>query len=202
MKLIYGALIFVLCFSGGCFAQDKALLIDDFEIAVSAGPEGTVDSGAGNGSSLTVSAETKLFHTGKQSLKLDYNAVKGGYMYAARGFGLDAKNTAWLISPEKIEWKNYKATSFYMYGANSKTQIAFDVKDNGNEIWRTLITDDFTGWKQVICPFTDFFPRGDWQPDASDKNANLDFPLKSFQFEPLPEAKGTVYFDTVELIKS
>ena len=34
-----------------------------------------------------------------------------------------------------------------------------------------------------------------------DKNGTIDFPIKVIQFEPLPGSKGTLYFDTVELVK-
>ena len=122
-------------------------------------------------------------------------------MWVARGFGLDAKNSAWLIKPEAINWKDFSAFSFYMFGSDSKAKIAFDIKDDGNEMWRFIVEDNFTGWKQVVCPFKDFFARGDWQPDNADKNAQMNFPIKSFQFEPRPIAKGTVYFDKVELVK-
>jgi hypothetical protein len=43
--------------------------------------------------------------------------------------------------------------------------------------------------------------RDDWQPATADKNAKIDFPIKIFQFEPLPSSQGTLYFDTVELVK-
>jgi hypothetical protein len=43
--------------------------------------------------------------------------------------------------------------------------------------------------------------RDDWQPDGADKNGQIDFPIKVCQFEPLPGSKGTLYFDTVELVK-
>jgi len=181
-------------------AQEKGLLIDDFEGAISGGPEGTVDFGTGENSKVEVTAATDIKHTGNQSLKVTYNALPGGYMWVARGFNLDAKNTAWLVKPEEIDWKKYNAISFWMYGSNSGTNIAFDVKDNGKEIYRFMLTDDFTGWKQIECPFSDFYPRGDWQPDGADKNGALDFPIKSYQFEPKAEAKGVVYFDTVELV--
>lgn len=117
------------------------------------------------------------------------------------GFHLDAKNTAWLAKPEDIKWHEFNAISFYVYGADSKAQVAFDIKDNGSEIWRCTFEDNFKGWKQVIFPFEQFVARDDWQPDAADKNGLLDFPLQSFQFEPRPEAKGSLYFDTVELLK-
>jgi len=201
MKILHIVLIICLCLTASCFGQDKSLLIDDFEVAISAGPDGSVDFGAGGGSSVEVTASTDTIYSGKQSLKVVYNAVAGGYMWIARGFGLDAKNAVWIVRPEDIKWSEYNAVSFYVYGSDSKTRVAFDIKDNGNEMWRYMFEDNFKGWKQIVCPFNEFFVRPDWQPDAADKNANLDFPIKSFQFEPLPEAKGTLYLDTVELIK-
>ena len=192
--------VFVLSLTTFCFAQENNLLIDDFEVDISSGPNGTVDFGGGNGSMVVVTAATDIKHTGSQSLKVTYNAVRGGYIWVARGFGLDAKNATWLRKPEDIDWNKYKAMSFYMYGSDSKTKVAFDIKDSGNEIWRFITEDDFKGWKQIICPFDQFSTRSDWQPESSDKNGQLNFPIKSYQFEPLPEAKGVLYFDAVELI--
>ena len=122
-------------------------------------------------------------------------------MYVAKGSGLDAKNAGWQIKPEDIKQEEYNAISFFIYGTNSKAQVAFDIKDNGNEIWRYTVTDDFTGWKRVVCSFDKFILRTDWQPQNADNNGKLDYPIKMFQFEPLPESKGMLYFDTVELIK-
>lgn len=192
-------LIFLFALIGLSCAEKQPLLIDDFEVAISGGPEGTVDFGAGNGSALEVTAAKDIKNTGNQSIKAVYDAVAGGYMYIARGVGLDAKNAVWLVKPEDIKWSEYNAISFYMYGNDSKTKVAIDLKDSGNEMWRFMTEDNFKGWKQIICPFNEFFARSDWQPDNSDKNANLDFPIKSYQFEPLPVAKDTLYFDTVEL---
>lgn len=200
MKRMFFAIIVILAATCVTFAEDK-ILLDDFEVAVSGGPEGTVDFGAGNGSTVNVTAATDIKKSGKQSLRVDFNAANGGYIYVARGEGLDAKNTSWLIKPEDIKWHEYQAISFYMYGTDSKARIAFDIKDNGNEIWRFIVEDNFKGWKQIVCAFDKFAVRDDWQPDASDKNGKLDFPIKVFQFEPLSSAKGTLYFDTVELIK-
>jgi hypothetical protein len=182
-------------------AEKQLLLIDDFEGEISGVPDGTVDYGAGNGSSIEVSAATDVVHGGKQALKVTFDAVSGGYMWVARGFDLNAKGTGWLLDYKDINWNKYNALAFYMYGSDSKTRIAFDLKDNGNEMWRYIIEDNFKGWKKIICPFNEFFARSDWQPDNADKNVTLDFPLKSYQFEPLPEAKGTLYFDDVELVK-
>lgn len=200
MKILIFTLVFSLSINVLSFAQDQGLLIDDFEVAISGGAEGTVDFGTGNGSSIEVTVATEIKHSGSQSLKVVYDAVPGGYMWVARGFGLDAKNTTWLIKPEDIDWKKYSAISFYIYGSNSQAKVAFDIKDNGNEMWRFIVEDNFPGWKEIVCPLAEFFSRRDWQPNSADRNANLDFPLQSYQFEILAPAKGTLYFDEVKLI--
>ena len=192
---------FILASSVVCFAEKEPLLIDDFEGVISGGPAGTVDFGAGGGSTVQVSASTDIKQTGKQSIKVDFDAVEGGYMYVARGEGLDAKGSGWFLKPFDIRWDKYKAISFYMYGSGSGADVAFDIKDNGNEIWRFIVKDDFKGWRRILCDFDKFFARADWQPDNAEKNDKIDFPLKSFQFEPRPKAKGSLYFDTVTLIE-
>jgi hypothetical protein len=194
-------LILGLVFSGISFAQEQSLLIDDFAGAISGGVEGTVDFGAGGGSTVEVTAATEVKQSRPQTLKVNFYAVNGGYMWVARGFGLDAKNSSWLVKPENIKWKDYSAIAFYMYGSDSKTDIAFDIKDNGGELWRCMVSDNFKGWKQVVCKFNDFVPLSYWQPDNADKNEKLDFPLKSYQWEPRPVAKGVLYFDEVKLLK-
>ncbi len=182
-------------------AEGNNLLLDDFEVAISGGPQGTVDFGAGNGSTVTVSAATDIKNSGNQALKVVYDAVPGGYIFVSRGSGLDAKNANWSIKPSDIKWEGYSAISFYVYGTDSKAKIAFDIKDNGGEIWRFITEDDFKGWKRVVASFDKFIVRDDWQPADADNNKKLDFPIKIFQFEPLPGSKGTLYFDTVELVK-
>ena len=200
-KLFFLAAITVLLTTGVCLAEGNNLLLDDFEIAVSSGANGTVDFGAGNGSSVEVTAAKDIKNSGNQSLKVVYDAVPGGYIYVARGFGLDAKNANWPIKPADIKWTEYSGVSFYIYGTDSKEKIAFDIKDNGGELWRFITVDDVKGWKRVVASFDKFVVRDDWQPNDADKNGQLDFPVKTFQFEPLPGSKGTLYFDTVELVK-
>ena len=186
---------------GVCFAQENGLVIDDFEGTISGGAEGTVDFGAGGGSTVEVSAAKEEKKSGAQSLKVNFDAVAGGYMWIARGYGLDVKNSAWSVKPEDIKWNDYATIAFYMLGNGSGVEIAFDIKDNLGELWRFSVIDDFKGWKQIKCKFSDFSCRTDWQPDTADKNSQLDFPLKSYQWEPRPVAKGTLYFDNVELLK-
>jgi hypothetical protein len=200
-KIGFLTIALTLLITGVCLAEGNNLLLEDFEISVSSGPEGTVDSGSGNGSTVKVTQATDIKNTGNQSLKVVYDAANGGYIYVARGTGLDAKNANWSIKPADIKWEDYSAISFYIYGTDSKARIAFDIKDNGGEIWRFITNDDFKGWKRVIVGFDKFVVRDDWQPVDADKNGKIDFPIKVFQFEPLPGSKGTLYFDTVELVK-
>lgn len=199
MKILKLLLIFVFCFAIYCFAEEKSLLIDDLDGPIHGGADATVDYGAGSGSTIEVSSDTHIKYFDKQSLKVSYDAVTGGYMWVARGFDLNALQAGWLIKPDKIDWSAYNSISFYMYGSNSQVSVAFDVKDSGNELFRQVIKEDFNGWKQIILRFKDFEAREDWQPDNANRNAVIDFPIKSFQFEPLPPAKGTLYFDRVEL---
>ncbi|MBU1905532.1 MAG: hypothetical protein KJ923_00865 [Candidatus Omnitrophica bacterium] len=200
MKRFAFLTILILSLTSLCFAQET-LLLDDFEGVISGGSDGTVDFGAGGGSSVDVVADKKIKKSGEQSLKVNYEAVPGGYMWVARGYDLDVSNAGWMIKPKEINWQDYNAISFYIYGSNSGANIAFDIEDNGNEMWRFMVVDDFQGWKQIVCPFSEFFVRDDWQPQDADNNSNLDFPIQSYQFEPRPEAKGTLYFDQVELVK-
>jgi len=201
MKKFFLAAAIAFFVTAPCLAAGDNLLLDDFEIAVSGGTEGTVDFGAGNGSTVEVTAATDIKNSSNQALKVVYDAAPGGYIYVARGTGLDAKNTNWPLKPSDIKWEDYSAISFYVYGTDSKEKIAFDIKDNGGELWRFITEDNFKGWKQIVCSFDKFVVRDDWQPQTADNNKQMDFPIKVFQFEPLPGAKGTLYFDTVELVK-
>jgi len=200
-KILAFAGVLVLGIAVLSFAETNYLLIDDFEVPVSGGPEGTVDFGAENGSSVEVTAGKSVKNSGEQAIKVVYDAVPGGYIYIAKGVGLEAKNALWNLKTEDIKWEEFDAISFYFCGTDSKQKIAFDIKDNGDELWRFTVIDDFKGWKKVVCTFDKFVVRDDWQPESADKNSKLDFPIKVFQFEPLPEGKGTIYIDTVELIK-
>lgn len=206
INLSWFTIILVIIFIVGAYinftttqSQSDILLIDDFEGEIS---PATVDSGAGGGSVIQIFPSLDIKYHGLQALKLEYDSVSGGYMWAGRGSGLDVKGAdKWLKKPERINWSKYYALSFYMYGENSGASIAIDIIDSGKEYFRFMVKDDFVGWKQMICPLDEFFARGDWQPDSAQKNSKLDFPVNSFQFEPRSIQKGSAYFDYMHLIK-
>ncbi|MGW3663243.1 glycoside hydrolase family 3 protein [Streptomyces sp. NPDC005141] len=67
------------------------------------------------------------------------------------------------------DWSAHKGIRFWWDGRDNAKKIAFEIKDGGangeaSELWTTSFTDDFTGWKQIEIPFTDFIYRTDYQP--------------------------------------
>ncbi|MGY4979686.1 glycoside hydrolase family 3 protein [Streptomyces sp. 900105755] len=67
------------------------------------------------------------------------------------------------------DWSAHKGIRFWWDGQDNSKKIAFEIKDGGtngeaSELWTTSFTDDFTGWKQIEIPFTDFVYRTDYQP--------------------------------------
>ena len=189
-----------LIFSFSCTKAPSELLLDSFEGLISSE---TVDFGSSGNSFLTVSSDKGIKVCGEQSLKLDYELNPSGYMWIARGYGLDIKGAAkWEVSTRDIKWSKYNAFSLFMYGRNSGGIIAFDIKDSGGELWLFFLDDDTSGWKEVVCPWAEFFPRGAWQPENADQNEILDFPIMSFQFEPRIMGRGVYYFDCIKLIRT
>ncbi|MEU9993270.1 glycoside hydrolase family 3 N-terminal domain-containing protein [Streptomyces sp. NPDC048045] len=67
------------------------------------------------------------------------------------------------------DWSAHRGIRFWWDGRDTGRKIAFEIKDGGangeaSELWTTSFADDFTGWKQIEIPFTDFVYRTDYQP--------------------------------------
>ncbi|MFJ8784859.1 glycoside hydrolase family 3 N-terminal domain-containing protein [Streptomyces sp. NPDC102476] len=67
------------------------------------------------------------------------------------------------------DWSGHQGIRFWWEGQNNGRKVAFELKDGGangeaSELWTTSFTDDFSGWKQIEIPFTDFAYRTDYQP--------------------------------------
>ncbi|MFD8374281.1 glycoside hydrolase family 3 N-terminal domain-containing protein [Streptomyces sp. NPDC059688] len=67
------------------------------------------------------------------------------------------------------DWSAHEGVRLWWDGDDSGRKIAFEIKDGGangeaSELWTASFTDDFTGWKQIRIPFTDFAYRTDYQP--------------------------------------
>lgn len=207
-KLLLSSVVLVILTLGAMtvFAVEP-LLIDGFEGAItpagitSGSMSGNVDYGAGGGSSVEVYADNAEKVEGKQSLKVVFFAMPGGWIWVARGYNIDVKGAgAWVVRPQDIKWDQYNAMSFWWKGSNSGKQVALDIIDAKKEYFRYLAKDDSEEWKQVIIPFKDFEVRTDWQPNNAVKNKVIDFPIMTYQFEPRPKNEGEWSFDKVELL--
>ncbi|MFE1755315.1 glycoside hydrolase family 3 N-terminal domain-containing protein [Streptomyces anandii] len=67
------------------------------------------------------------------------------------------------------DWSAHQGVRFWWDGQDNGRKIAFEIKDGGengeaSELWTTSFTDDFSGWKRIELPFTDFTYRTDYQP--------------------------------------
>ncbi|GGL96648.1 hypothetical protein GCM10010129_45580 [Streptomyces fumigatiscleroticus] len=67
------------------------------------------------------------------------------------------------------DWSAHRGIRFWWDGRNIGKRITLEIKDGGahgeaSELWTASFTDDFTGWKQIEIPFTDFTYRTDYQP--------------------------------------
>ncbi|MFF9129168.1 CIA30 family protein [Streptomyces sp. NPDC014806] len=67
------------------------------------------------------------------------------------------------------DWSAHRGIRLWWEGHGTGRKITFEIKDGGahgeaSELWTTSFTDDFTGWKQIELPFTDFVYRTDYQP--------------------------------------
>jgi len=198
-KVLYTAvLICSFCLLVGCGMNADELILDNLEGEINST---TVDYGSAKNSSLKVEADVQNKTCGHQSLRLVYELNEDGYMYAARGYGLDALNAnKWSKLPEKIDWRSYQAFRFSVYGRNNGI-VAFDIKDAGGEMWRHEFNVDFEGWKDIIIPYLEFENRKDWQPQTAILNGVLEFPLKSYQWEPKRQGENKINFDCVKLIR-
>jgi beta-glucanase (GH16 family) len=107
-------------------------------------------------------------------LALDYQIGSwGGFTHAF------TDGTDWT----SMDWTDYNAFTFWLYGNASGGQIQIDLFDNRNpdqpgdtpERFFYRITDDVAGWRQFTIPFALFARRTDFQPSgAPDDGLGLD----------------------------
>ncbi|MDL2081403.1 glycoside hydrolase family 3 N-terminal domain-containing protein [Streptomyces sp. GXMU-J15] len=87
--------------------------------------------------------------------------------YDISGYGGFSHGYAFDEQPHN--WSASKGIRFWWDGRNSGDRFLFELKDGGangeaSELWQAAFTDDFTGWKQIELPFTEFVYRTDYQP--------------------------------------
>ncbi|MDX2160275.1 MAG: family 16 glycosylhydrolase [bacterium] len=107
-----------------------------------------------------------------------------------------------------MDWRDYNAFSFWMYGTGSNGTLQFELADNLNrdfpgdsaERYLYRFIDDAAGWRQITIPFAALQRRTDYQPPgAPDDGLGLD-QVSGYAFG-LPSGIGasTILFDQVGL---
>lgn len=104
-----------------------------------------------------------------------------------------------IQASEAIPWDSYGAISFWLQASGAAAQVVLDIEDAEGEIHRYTVKSDIPARRQVICPFSQFFPRVYGQPIMVEPNGEIDFPIKSLRFELVGKAQGPVVVDGVSL---
>ncbi|MEU3861381.1 glycoside hydrolase family 3 N-terminal domain-containing protein [Streptomyces sp. NPDC028722] len=102
------------------------------------------------------------------------------------------------------DWSAHRGIRLWWDGRNNGKKIVFEIKDGGahgeaSELWNTSFTDDFTGWKQIELPFTDFAYRTDYQPVGGIDHVLGLKEMWGYSVTLPPGAKGDFALDDVEL---
>ncbi|MFF7094901.1 glycoside hydrolase family 3 N-terminal domain-containing protein [Streptomyces rubradiris] len=102
------------------------------------------------------------------------------------------------------DWSAHRGIRFWWGGRNDGRKITVEIKDGGahgeaSELWTTSFTDDFTGWKQVELPFTDFAYRTDYQPVGGIDHVLGLKEMWGYSVTLPPGPKGAFAMDGVEL---
>lgn len=109
-----------------------------------------------------------------------------------------------VVQPPKdqvFDWSSFRALSLWVFGTNSGQMFVVELNDKGEEHFRSpLITDDFTGWKQIVIPFEEFASRQDWQPENADIDLDITWPIKDFQPFASVGGAGYILIDLIEVI--
>ncbi|POX52394.1 glycosyl hydrolase [Streptomyces sp. Ru71] len=99
------------------------------------------------------------------------DAPEGGKVlagsYDISGYGGFSHDYA--VNEPPHDWSAHRGIRLWWEGRGTGKKVAFELKDGGahgeaSELWTTSFGDDFTGWKLIELPFTDFTYRTDYQP--------------------------------------
>ncbi len=72
------------------------------------------------------------------------------------------------------DWTSFTGVSFWFYGSGTGQSLQFEIQDNRSdpatdtaERFDVNFLDDFSGWQQVVIPFSDFTHATDFQPGGA-----------------------------------
>lgn len=162
------------------FAQNDALVIDDFESGVP-----FIEDEFNNGLGLVPWGNLQGNVTLGTTQVMPYSAAvlpnQAGantvltVSYEIDGWGgfsrilTDGDN--WISE----DWSAYDALAFWLYGTNTGAAVQIDLFDNraadstgdSAERWFYRVTDDYSGWREFMIPFAQFQRRTDFQPSGA-----------------------------------
>jgi hypothetical protein len=122
----------------------------------------------GPGSTVAPTFVTDDVHEGKQALKIDYET---------------ASWAGTVLSPgkEKGNWTGMTTFKLWVKGGNSGNKFELQLQDAQDELFITRVQDNFTGWKQLVIPLSEFKHRNDYQNPTAKSNEAIDYPLRNIQ---------------------
>lgn len=84
------------------------------------------------------------------------------------------------------DWSDYDAVSFWFYGSNSGTTHEFEIQTAPGDDRRATFVDSFSGWRQIILPFSTFGAGGAYDVTQVDNWVFvLDGTVGSFKLDAL-----------------
>lgn len=103
-------------------------------------------------------------------------------------------------------WTAYNNFTFWMYGDNSGAPMRLEVLDNNQpgsatdtaERYVYLFTDNWTGWKHFIVPWSSFSRRTDWQPTGAPNDGFERSQVWGFNFSII-SGTSTFQLDQIKL---
>jgi hypothetical protein len=99
---------------------------------------------ASSGSSVYHRLSSSRANTATTSMKIEYSLATGGYG------GLEKRFTT------RPDWSTGTRISVWVYGLLTQHRFGVQIYDAGGERWETSFVVDFTGWKNVVLPFSSF----------------------------------------------
>ncbi len=80
-----------------------------------------------------------------------------------------------MLYATPLDWSAYNNFDFWFYGNNTGNPMRLEILDNRqaggtadtSERYVYLFTDDVSGWKQFVLPWSSFSRRSHWQPDGA-----------------------------------
>lgn len=135
----------------------------------------------GPGSTVTPTFVADPVHEGKQALKIVYETNSWAGCVLAPG-------------KEKGNWTGMTTFKVWVKGGNSGNKFEIQLQDAQDELFITKISDNFTGWKQLVIPLSEFKHRNDYQNPTAKSNEVIDYPLHNIQFSTNQGSggKGTI----------